>query len=68
MSTTHLKIEGMSCANCVAHTQKALAAVSGVQRVEVDLAAGSATVEHQNADEQKLVAAVAAAGYTAKVA
>ena len=63
---THMnvyKIEGMMCNHCRAHVEKAIAAVPGVEHVDVDLAAGTAKVngEPMPAD---VVAAVEAAGYT----
>ena len=64
---TQLKIEGMNCVSCVAHIEKALEAVPGVKEAAVTLGEG-AMVEHENADEQKLIRAVAAAGdYKAEV-
>ena len=60
-----LTIEGMMCAHCVAHVDKALRAVSGVESVDVDLTAGTAVVTG-SAAEEALRAAVAEAGYTVK--
>ena len=60
-----LTIEGMMCAHCVAHVDKALRAVPGVESVEVDLTAGTAVVTG-SAAEEALRAAVAEAGYTVK--
>ncbi len=62
--TTTLRIEGMTCNNCVRHVDRALRAVSGVSAVEVDLAEHRATVTGE-ADPAQLVAAVEAAGYAA---
>ena len=62
---TELKINGMSCAACVAHVEKSLEAVSGVRRVEVELQPGRALVQHEGADVEELKRAVAAAGYEA---
>lgn len=62
-----LKIEGMTCLNCVTHVQKALEAVPGVKEVSVRQDEG-ATVQHEGADTQQLIAAVRAAGdYKAEV-
>ena len=58
-----IHIEGMMCPHCSANVQKALEAVSGVTAVEVDLAAGTATVEATVSDKV-LVDTVKAAGYT----
>ena len=61
-----LKIEGMSCKNCVAHVRQALAGVPGVEGpVEVSLESGEAKVPG-HADAQALVAAVEEEGYSAQ--
>jgi copper chaperone len=63
-----LKIEGMTCDHCVRAVTRALAAVSGIERVvEVSLARGEAIVEGQS-DGSNLVAAVEAEGYRAELA
>lgn len=46
MATTVLHVEGMSCGHCVKAVSGAVSAVSGVTGVQVDLAAKTATVEH----------------------
>lgn len=56
------KIEGMMCNHCRANVEKTIAAVPGVEKVSVDLAAGRAEVEGPAAPEA-VIAAVAAAGY-----
>jgi len=43
---TEIKIEGMTCGHCVAAVKQALLGLPGVVRVQVDLAAGNAVVEH----------------------
>jgi len=60
-------ISGMSCASCVARVEGALAAVPGVVRVSVNLAAGEAAVELLPgvATPEALREAVARAGYAA---
>jgi Cu+-exporting ATPase len=58
-----LPVQGMSCASCVAHVERALAAVPGVQRVAVNLATESAAIEAHAVDAKRLVAAVDEAGY-----
>lgn len=63
-----LKIEGMTCLNCVTHVQKALEAVPGVKEVTVTQDEG-ATINHEHADTGQIIAAVRAAGdYKAEVA
>lgn len=59
-----LNIEGMMCAHCQAHVQKALEGVEGVTQVEVSLEENKATVTMApGVNEQDLVAAVTEAGY-----
>ncbi|MFN9186764.1 MAG: copper ion binding protein, partial [Betaproteobacteria bacterium] len=43
--TLRLRIDGMTCASCVARVERALAAVPGVLRASVNLASESAGVE-----------------------
>lgn len=62
-----LKIEGMSCNNCVRHVTEALKNVQGVEKVEVSLQEGRATVTG-TAPLEKLIEAVQEEGYTARVA
>src|SRR5262252_700693 len=64
---TQLAVEGMTCASCVAHVEKALRHVPGVLGATVNLAAETATVDaiEGTASADDLVAAVAHAGYTA---
>ncbi len=57
-------IEGMMCAHCQAHVEKALNGLPGVTAT-VDLAAGTATVKG-DADDAALTKAVTDAGYTVK--
>jgi Cu+-exporting ATPase len=59
-----LPVQGMSCASCVAHVEKALAAVPGVQSVAVNLATESAAVQGRGFDAASLGDAVRGAGYT----
>jgi Cu+-exporting ATPase len=58
-----LPVHGMSCASCVAHVEKALAAVPGVASVAVNLATESATVQGASLDAATLRRAVDEAGY-----
>lgn len=67
MAETKIKIEGMTCLNCVAHVQKSLEAVRGVTSATVTLEEG-ATVKHEGAKPEELVRAVEArGGYKAQV-
>lgn len=62
---TNLKIQGMTCGNCVKHVTTALSVLDGVQRVEVDLQSGSARVEHDPAQAPlaRLLSALEEEGY-----
>ena len=57
-------IEGMMCAHCVAHVEKALTALHGV-KATVDLTPGTAVVEG-DVTEEAIRNAVTEAGYTVK--
>ena len=60
-----LVVEGMMCAHCQAHVQKALAAVDGVQEATVDLEKKQAMVILlKDVPDQVLMDAVTEAGYT----
>jgi len=66
MTTTKLKVDGMTCEMCVGYVQKALESVPGVQSAQVDLEAGRATVQHDGASENAMVEAVEEEGYEAR--
>ena len=57
-----LDVQGMMCHKCVAHVEKALAAIPGITAM-VELESNSATISGDVADEV-LTAAVTEAGYT----
>lgn len=61
--TLQLKVGGMTCQNCARHVKEALLAVPDVTQVEVDLAAGQATVRGRRLAAAALREAIAAAGY-----
>ena len=59
-----MNIEGMMCAHCVAHVEKALSALEGVASVKADLEGKCATVTLTGAvSDQSLTDAVTEAGY-----
>lgn len=59
-----LDIEGMMCAHCQAHVQKALEGVDGVTQVVVSLEENKATVTADaEIEDQKLIDAVTESGY-----
>lgn len=62
-----LKIEGMMCQRCVAHVEKALSGVAGVEKVEVNLKKKTAVVEfNETVLDETLISAVVEAGYEVK--
>jgi Au+-exporting ATPase len=65
VARTELAIEGMHCASCVGRVEAALKAVPGVTAASVNLATEQASVTG-SAGTEALVAAVRAAGYTAR--
>ncbi len=60
-----LPVRGMTCASCVAHVEKALLNVEGVDQVQVNLAAGKATVAYDPylVDAVKMEQAITDIGY-----
>ncbi len=64
--TTQLRVEGMTCENCVRHVREALERVNGVDDVSLDLTTGQATVEHADAvPSERLALVIENEGYTA---
>lgn len=60
-----LIVDGMMCAHCQMHVQKALEGVDGVQEAVVDLEKKQATVSlSKEVSDQVLMDAVQEAGYT----
>ncbi|MCC6474101.1 MAG: cation transporter [Burkholderiales bacterium] len=66
MTTTQIKVTGMTCQHCVRSVHKALEKVPGVKSVEVSLEHSRATVAG-DADGGALVAAVKEEGYQAEL-
>ncbi|MBC8107716.1 MAG: heavy-metal-associated domain-containing protein, partial [Anaerolineae bacterium] len=62
---TALSVEGMHCASCIAHVQKAARQIPGVQNVDVNLARGRAVVrfDPSKTDPGNIAQAVTKAGY-----
>ena len=61
-----LKVNGMMCAHCTAHVEKALLALGGVTDAKADLESGTVTVTVKNGKPARddLAAAITAQGYT----
>jgi len=49
METVVLRVDGMSCGHCVKAVSGAVNSLPGIGSVSVDLATGTATVEHDPA-------------------
>ncbi len=66
IQTHTLHIDGMTCASCVNHVEKAIRAVPGVQTVNVNLATHTATITTWTAEGKKreLQEAITNAGYS----
>lgn len=64
IQTDTYPIEGMHCASCVSHVEKALQKVAGVESVSVNLATETATIRYDAsaADLGNLAEAVEKAG------
>lgn len=63
------RVGGMSCAACSAHVEKSVSTVPGVREVQVNLLAGSMTVEYDESacGDEQIIRAVEEGGYTAAV-
>src|SRR3954470_20013368 len=62
-----IEVGGMTCASCVAHVEKAIRAVPGVESSQVNLARGRAVVRFDPSltNPDTIAAAVSSAGYPA---
>ncbi|MBC7784800.1 MAG: cadmium-translocating P-type ATPase [Burkholderiales bacterium] len=65
-----INVQGMDCASCVAHVEKAIRKLPGIERVAVNLAMGRAQVafDAEAVSPDRIATAVTAAGYPAAVA
>lgn len=63
------RVGGMSCAACSSHVEKSVSALPGVRLAQVNLLAGSMTVDYDESlcDQAAIIAAVGHGGYTASV-
>ena len=70
MATLKLRVSGMTCGHCQAKVEQALKQANGVYSAIVDLQAGEAEVDFDDdaATTDQLIAAIARAGYGARVA
>ncbi|MEN6552457.1 MAG: copper ion binding protein [Methanobacterium sp.] len=65
MTQETINVEGMSCMHCQMRVKKAVEAVEGVQRVDVNLQTKQVTVDYEEgkANIEKVKEAVKEAGY-----
>ncbi len=63
-NTVILKVEGMSCNNCVKHVTEALEALPGISEIEITLAEGKVAFRSTGAaSEEQIAEALEDAGY-----
>lgn len=61
---TTLAVEGMTCPSCIAHVNRTLREIDGVQSIDVRMREGTVVVEHgDGANVSMLVEALREAGY-----
>jgi copper chaperone len=67
---TVLSVEGMTCASCIRHIDRALRQLEGVTLVDVDMRGQKVTVRHDEIETPlaDVVEALAEAGYPASAA
>ncbi|HWQ12120.1 MAG TPA: heavy-metal-associated domain-containing protein [Roseiflexaceae bacterium] len=64
MTTEQFRVPDISCQHCVNAITKEVSALSGVQRVQVNLSDKTVTVEHApQVTEAQIIAAINEAGY-----
>ncbi|MCC5927046.1 MAG: copper-translocating P-type ATPase [Bacteroidetes bacterium] len=64
-SEIQLSVKGMTCASCVAHVEKAVRTVDGVEQAEVNLATEEARIQINGTSATALIRAIEKAGYQA---
>ena len=69
MANVKLRVTGMTCGHCQAKVEKALKGIAGVYSAIIDLPDGEAEIDFDDdtVTTEQLGAAVATAGYSAKV-
>jgi len=63
MSAKIFMVEGMKCKNCVAHVEKGIQALEGVEGVVADHMTGRVTVTGEGLSDEKIKLAVEKSGY-----
>ena len=65
MSTTEYQVTGLTCGHCEASVRDEVAALPGVEVLEISASTGRLVVASEDADDTAITKAVAEAGYTA---
>jgi copper chaperone len=68
MTSTHLTIEGMSCAHCVSAVQTALRNTPGVKTASVEIGSADVDYDESAVSPQQLADAVSEEGYQVTIA
>jgi len=68
MTTTTLKVTGMTCGHCVRSVTDAIGGLDGIQSTNVELDSGRATIvyDESKVSPRDMVSAVMDEGYTAE--
>jgi copper chaperone CopZ len=61
--TVTLKVDGMSCQNCVRHVKEIIEETNGVASATVDLETGKAVLEVESADVNAICGQLTEEGY-----
>jgi copper chaperone CopZ len=64
MSEHTYRVEGMTCAHCVAAVTEEVARIPGAEHVDVDLESGTLAISGDDIDAADVRAAVEEAGYS----
>jgi copper chaperone CopZ len=63
--TEHIyRVEGMTCAHCVAAVTEEVSRIPGAEHVDVDLESGTLVISGGDVDSEDVRAAVGEAGYS----
>lgn len=67
MTSLTLRIDGMSCGHCLNAVNRALSTITGVEVVSVTMGRADVRFDPQRVAADQVVAAIARAGYPARV-
>lgn len=66
MTESNVTIEGMSCQHCVMRVKKAIEALSGIEKLEVDIGIATVQFDESKVAKEDIIAAIEKAGYKVK--